>query len=231
MKQYRHVLFDLDHTLWDFEKNATETLHELYVSFRLADHKKFTVEQFCDTFQQVNRHLWAQYNRGEYDQARLRSERFVLILTQLGLETSQVPTDLADVYLKTCPTKSHIFPHAHKVLAYLQEKYTLHILTNGFSDVQAIKLRSAGLSGYFTEVIASDDAGYMKPHREMFDFALERIGASCSECMMIGDNLEADIRGAQNVGMDHIYFNPYRKEHSAIVMYEVACLSELRNIL
>ena len=231
MKHYQHILFDLDHTLWDFEKNSTETLHELYASFRLADLETFTAEQFCDTFQEVNRWLWKLYNRGEYDQARLRSERFPLILTQLGVAESMVPVELADAYLRMCPTKPHIFPHTREVLEYLQTRYTLHILTNGFAEVQAIKLKSAGLSDYFTQVVSSDDAGYKKPHRGIFDFALDCIGASCSECIMIGDNLEADIRGAQGVGMDHIYFNPYQVAHSETVMHEVNCLSDLRKIL
>lgn len=231
MKKYKHILFDLDHTLWDFEKNSKETLIELFQSYELSSLGSFTCEQFCDTFQLVNNQLWHLYNKGEYDQEKLRNERFKLILTQLGVKEVLVPVGIADEYLRLCPTKPHIFPYALDVLKYLQDHYILHILTNGFSDVQAVKLKSAGLTDFFVEVVTSDTIGYKKPSREIFEYLLKKIGAHSSECIMIGDNLETDIKGARNAAIDCIFFNPLGIEHQEETTYEITCLSELKNIL
>ena len=231
MKNYRHLLFDLDHTLWDFDRNASETLHELYLTHQLAQLGNFSVQQFCDTFVTVNRALWKQYDQGTYDQQQLRSERFRLILTQLGVATDRVPTQLADDYLRICPTKPHVMPHTVATLDYLRQHYQLHILTNGFATVQAIKLKSARLTDYFVHVVSSDTTGHRKPSRAVFDYLLEQVGASSQECLMIGDNLETDIRGARAAGLDQLFYNPKRAEHAEPVTYEVACLSELRSIL
>ncbi|MGB3777883.1 MAG: YjjG family noncanonical pyrimidine nucleotidase [Tunicatimonas sp.] len=231
MKHYRHLLFDLDHTLWDFDKNATETLYELYDTHQLSILGNFSEQQFCDTFVIVNRALWKQYDQGAYDQQRLRSERFSQILIQLGVAADRVPTQLADDYLRICPTKPHVMPHTVATLDYLRQHYQLHILTNGFAAVQAIKLRSAGLTDYFTEVVSSDTTGHRKPHRPVFDYLLDRIGAGPQECLMIGDNLETDVRGAREAGIDQVFYNPRRIRHSEAVTHEVTCLSELRSIL
>ncbi len=231
MKHYRHLLFDLDHTLWDFDKNAAETLGELYDTHQLSSLGNFSVQQFYDTFIIVNRSLWKKYDQGAYDQQRLRSERFKLILTQLGVAADRVPTQLADDYLRICPTKPHVMPHTVATLDYLKQRYQLHILTNGFAAVQAIKLKNAGLADYFIEVVSSDTTGHRKPSRPVFDYLLNRIGASAQECLMIGDNLETDVRGARDVGIDQVFYNPKRIKHSETVTREVTCLSELRIIL
>lgn len=231
MKKYRHLLFDLDHTLWDFDKNAAETLCELYNTHQLSTLGSFSVQQFCDTFATVNRSLWQRFDQGAYDQQQLRSERFGLILAQLGVSTDRIPLGLAEDYLRICPTKAHVMPHTLATLDYLRQRYQLHILTNGFAAVQAIKIKSAGLTDYFTEVVSSDTTGHRKPHRPVFDYVLDRIGATSQECIMIGDNLETDVRGAREAGIDQVFYNPKRVRHSEIVTYEVACLSELRSIL
>ncbi len=231
MKRYRHLLFDLDHTLWDFDKNAAETLSELYATHQLAKLGNFSVQQFCEAFVTVNRFLWKQHDQGTYDQQRLRSERFSLVLTQLGVATDLIPPKLADDYLRICPTKPHVMPHTLATLDYLRQHYQLHVLTNGFAAVQAIKLRSGGLTDYFVEVVSSDTTGHCKPHRAVFDYLLDRIGATHQECLMIGDNLETDVRGAREAGIDQVFYNPMRTEHREAVTYEVACLSELRSIL
>lgn len=231
MKRYQHILFDLDHTLWDFDKNSRETLTELFATFELASLGSFSCTDFCDTFCTVNRQLWDRYHRGEYDQQRLREERFRLILTELGVAAERVPAALAGEYLRLCPTKPHVLPYANDILQYLQQRYSLHILTNGFSDVQAIKIKSAGLADFFKVVVSSDTIGYKKPSREIFDHIVEAIGASPGACIMIGDNLETDIKGALNAGLDCIFLNPTKLHHQEPTTYEIACLSELKAIL
>lgn len=231
MKYYHHLLFDLDHTLWDFKRSATETLGELYDTYRLATLGNFSIQQFCDTFEAVNYYLWGLYNRGEYDQQRLRTERFGMILTRLGVAGGRVPEGLAEEYLRICPTKPHVMPHTVATLDYLRQHYRLHILTNGFAEVQAIKLRSAGLSEYFDQVVASDTTGHRKPYQPIFDHMVRQLKTDRRRCLMIGDNLRTDILGAKNAGIDQVFYNPERLPHEENVTHEVACLSELRIIL
>lgn len=231
-RKYSHILFDLDHTLWDFDRCATETLRELYQTHRLQELGCPTEDDFCRAFHLVNYRLWELYNQGEYDSARLRRERFVLVFEELRLSTDeQLPPLLAREYLAHCPTKPHVIPDTIATLDVLKDRYQLHIITNGFSDVQSIKLRSAGLTTYFGSVITSDQAGYRKPHKMMFCYALDRIRAAPEQCVVVGDNLETDIRGAQNAGIDHIYFNPGQRPHDYSVTHEISALSELIEIL
>ena len=231
MKYYRHLLFDLDHTLWDFKRSATETLCELYDTYQLTTLGHFSAQQFCDTFEEVNYYLWGLYNQGEYDQHRLRSERFGMILSRLGVDANRVPEGLADEYLRICPTKPHVMPHTIATLDYLRQHYQLHILTNGFAEVQAIKLKSAGLTDYFVEIVASDTTGHKKPHQPIFDHMLRQLQADRRQCLMIGDSLRADIVGARNAGIDQVFYNPARISHEEDITHEIACLSELRTFL
>jgi len=228
---YKHILFDLDHTLWDFEKNATEALGELYATYELESQGTFSLEEFCDTFHKVNYHLWHLHQTGDYDQARLRAERFKMIFSDLGMSEAKMPLQIADAYLKLCPSKPHVFPYTYDILAYLQDRYELHIVTNGFADVQGVKLKSAGLSDYFKHIVTSDHAGFRKPDPGIFSYILELIEARPTDCIMIGDNLDTDIAGAQGAGIDCIYFNPQKNHHEALTNYEISCLSELRGIL
>jgi putative hydrolase of the HAD superfamily len=231
MPTYKHILFDLDHTLWDFEKNATESLRELYTSFQLAALGGFSVEAFCSTFHKVNYHLWHLHQTGDYDQVRLRAERFRMIFTELGVAEARMPLSIADAYLKLCPSKPHVFPYTHDILDYLQARYQLHIITNGFADVQWVKLKSAGLTGYFKYIVTSDDAGFRKPDPGIFKHTLELIDAGPADCIMIGDNLDTDIAGAQAAKIDCIFFNPQGTTHSTAINHEICCLSELKGIL
>ena len=230
-KTYQHIIFDLDHTLWDFKKNAYETLAELYDHYRLADTQSFSVHQFCEAFDEVNRQLWQKYNDGEIDQQRLRAERFTSVFARVGASADQVPADMAERYLSICPTKPHLMPHALATLDYLRQRYQLHVLTNGFAQVQALKMRSAQITYYFTEVVSSDTTGHRKPHRPVFEYTLERIGAQPGSCLMVGDNLVADVCGARNAKIDQVYYNPGNALHQEEVTYEIRCLRELQSIL
>lgn len=235
MPGYKHIFFDLDHTLWDFDKNSAEALCDLYEKFGMAGRYRFSTDDFYKAFREVNFHLWRMHQLGNYGQAELRAERFPMVFGRLGFEASGLDaeemTALAEAYLQLCPTKPHVFPHTHEILTYLQSRYQLHIITNGFSDVQVTKLKSAGLSTYFREIVTSDDAGFRKPQPDIFHYLLRRISAECSECLMIGDNLETDIDGALAVGMDCIFFNPAKIHHQAKSTHEITCLSELKGIL
>ncbi|WP_230471301.1 YjjG family noncanonical pyrimidine nucleotidase [Hymenobacter jejuensis] len=230
-KLYRHLFFDLDHTLWDFEKNADETLRTLFEHHNLARYGTFTVDQFIAVYSDINHALWRLYQNNKITQQQLRSTRFVRTLTKLGLAEADVPADISEQFTDILPQKSAVFPFTYDVLDYLKDKYTLHLITNGFRDMQSIKLASSQLTEYFQEVVTSECSGFLKPDARMFQHALERTGATAAESLMIGDNLECDVLGAYNAGIDQVYFNPEKRRHFNEVTYEISCLSELKEIL
>ncbi|WP_347159721.1 YjjG family noncanonical pyrimidine nucleotidase [Pontibacter chitinilyticus] len=233
MKTYTHILFDLDHTLWDFEKNSEETLYTLYDQFDLARFGSFTSESFYKKYKFVNNRLWDLYRKGKIDQKQLRDARFVKTLMGLGLQHHQVPKEISKAYTDLCPTKTAVFPFTHEVLEYLQSKYSLHIVTNGFKDMQHVKMSGSKLTNYFQEIVTSECCGYKKPDKRIFDHVLERIGSRAEECLMIGDNVECDIEGARISGIDQVYFNPDKikaKIHPRPT-FEIHCLSQLKQIL
>jgi len=232
MKAYRHLFFDLDHTLWDFEANANETLAQLFEEYDLARHGRFTFAEFSQRYSEVNHALWRLYQSNKVTQQQLREVRFARTLTRLGVAEADVPADISARFTDILPHKTAVFPHTHEVLGYLQNKgYRLHLITNGFEDVQLIKLNSSKLTPYFEEVITSEHSGFLKPDPRMFAHALARTGARAAESLMVGDNLECDVLGAYNAGIDQVYFNPARRRHFAQTTYEIASLNELRNFL
>ena len=229
--KYRHLFFDLDHTLWDFEKNANETLHTLYERHNFAHFGTFSVEEFIRVYSDINHALWRLYQSNKISQTQLREVRFVRTLTRLGLAEDQVPATISAEFTDILPQKAAVFPYTHEVLDYLKLKYRLHLITNGFNDIQGIKLASSNLTHYFEEIITSEHSGHLKPDPRMFRHALARTGASAAESLMIGDNLECDVLGAYNAGIDQVYFNPAKRRHFNQITYEISCLSELKAFL
>lgn len=208
MTSVKHIFFDLDHTIWDFEKNSKETLGELFEEFELQaviDNK----ERFLATYQTVNAQFWKKYRDGEIDKHTVRFGRFEATLKRFKVPNADVVGKaLGDEYVKRGPHKTHLFPFAHETLSYLKEKYPLHIITNGFKEVQHVKLSGSDLHKYFDIVLCSEDVGVNKPHRKVFETALEMAKIGPTDAVMIGDNYEADIQGAQKVGMHTIFFDP-----------------------
>lgn len=231
MKPYRHLFFDLDHTLWDFETNADETLRHLFELHDLSRHG-IAVDDFIRVYSDINHALWRLYQAGKVTQQQLRAVRFVRTLTRLGLAEADVPADISAQFTDILPQKKAVFPHTYEVLDYLRDKgYELHLITNGFKDIQHLKLDASRLTGYFQEIVTSECCGHLKPDPRIFQHALERSGANASESLMIGDNLECDVLGAYNAGIDQVYFNPVQRRHFAQTTYEISCLSELKSIL
>src|SRR5882757_6505540 len=140
MKNYKHIFFDLDHTIWDFDKNAEETLHELYQAHQLHTIGLTSADVFIETYTRNNHQLWAQYHIGEISKDELRDARFKKTFIELGLDPELMPVDFEDAYVKLCPTKTNLFPYAHETLQYLQGKYTLHLISNGFKESQQLKI-------------------------------------------------------------------------------------------
>lgn len=229
-RQYKCIFFDLDHTLWDYECNARETLLELHTSYKLEG-KGITFEDFHQHFKTVNFNLWQLYDRGLIDNEVIRNERFKQILEPFQAYEEKLCADLSQEYLYACPKKAALVPFARQVLEYLFARYSLTVVTNGFEEIQAVKLLSGNITHYFNHVITSHKAGFKKPSREIFDYALSVNNLQCHEVVMIGDNLITDIGGARNAFIDTVFYNPDEIIHSEEVNHEIRCLSELKNIL
>jgi len=225
----KHLFFDLDHTLWDFNKNSKETLFELFDELSLSTRiSSFTA--FYDKYIEINEDLWDLYRKDQITKAYLRSVRFRKAFEYFGIEDDALAIELGNKYIQRCPLKGNLFADCHSVLVSLQSKYILHIITNGFEEVQAVKMSSCNLDNYFTEIITSEGAGVRKPNPLIFEYAFEISGAKPSESVMIGDSLEVDCIAAERMGMQAVFFNPEKKLENKEVSYEIAHLKELLEI-
>ncbi len=229
--KYNHIFFDLDHTLWDYEANAREALEELYGQYDLGKLGLFSSEELIRLFFEINEQLWDEYNHHRIDKNYIRKERFKIIFDQLRVPLRHFPTGFGEDYINLCPTKTNTIEYAREVLEYLQQKYNLHIITNGFNDIQGTKLSASKLDTYFQEVITSESIGARKPSSVIFQHALSKAGASPDESIMIGDNYKADILGALNAGIDQVYYNPVGNGIEKQPTYIISQLIQLKDIL
>lgn len=229
--QLTTIFFDLDHTLWDFETNSRETLHEIIENFGLVELGIGNPDAFISTYQRINDALWEEYRKGRIERETLRNARFQIALKEFGIDNAELAHQIGDFYIRESPLKKNLFPNAIETLTYLSEKYKLHIITNGFNEVQFIKLRESGLSKFFSEVITSEAASSKKPESKIFEYALKLSKSNVEECIMVGDSLEHDIVGARNFGMKQIYFNPKAIAHQEMVSHEITSLEELMMLL
>lgn len=228
---YKCIFFDLDHTLWDYEKNSKEALRDLYVHYQLNDKGVWKFEDFYLRFREVNFHLWDLYDRGMINSAILRQERFKQVLEFFYAYDEKLSATLSDHYLEICPKKGNLMPHALETLQYLSGKYAMTVITNGFEETQHAKLSSCNLHSFFDHVITSQRAGHRKPAREIFELAMKCNGVKANEAIMVGDNLLCDIGGARNAAIDAVFFNPDNLIHHEEVVFEITNLKELSGIL
>ncbi len=231
MKEYRHIFFDLDNTLWDFESNSRDMLLELFEKHDLQKLGIPSFEFFHEKYVERNIMMWEQYRHNKIDKETLRGKRFEFTFWDMGLDPELVPAGLSHDYSMAGPKRSKLFPHAKETLQYLSAKYKLHILSNGFEEVQHVKLQSSGIHHFFENIITSDKAGYKKPDLKIFEHALKAASAQLSEVIMIGDGLEVDIAGARDAGWDTVFFNPLKLQHEQKATYEINGLEELKKIL
>ena len=229
-RRYHYLFFDLDHTLWDFETNAKEAIRDIYVDFGLSE-KISDYDAFYVAYNKYNTLLWAEYEAGNLKKEQLRSLRFHLTLKDFGINDFDLSKRFGEAYVQLCPKKTALFPGVIDLLEYLQRHYKMAIITNGFSEVQQVKLSRCGLAPYFDRVFISELVGYQKPRPEIFHAAITAFQAKKKECLMIGDNPENDIAGARNYGIDQVFFNPDKKPHNVQSTYEIAEIKELKNIL
>lgn len=208
MKQYRHLFFDLDHTLWDFDKNARVILTEVYAAFELNKKVDAAFDDFYQKYLFHNQVLWDRYHKGFISADDLKWKRMWRTLLDYKVADETLARELSGKFLEILPTQKELFPHTFEILDYLAHKnYQLHLITNGFEKTQWSKLKHSGLDKYFEQVITSEASNSVKPNKEIFEYALNKAGASLQHSIMIGDNLDADIQGAFNAGMDCIFVN------------------------
>ncbi|HAS36551.1 MAG TPA: noncanonical pyrimidine nucleotidase, YjjG family [Flavobacteriales bacterium] len=229
LKSYEHIFFDLDHTIWDFEFNSREAVREAIVALKLNIKN---VDRFVMVYERINEHYWEEYRKGRIEKEKLRVIRFERSLRQFGYKDPQTALDFCEYYLAHSPYKTKLMDGAEELLDYLKAKsYRLHLITNGFREIQTIKVKEAKLDRWFEELIVSEDVGVKKPHPDIFHHALSITGTKESSSIMIGDNLETDIKGAHGVGIDQVFLNVNGKDSYFKATHEINNLLQIKEIL
>ena len=226
-KHKKHLFFDLDHTLWDFDKNSGFAFDTIFKNQGFD----ISLQDFLNIYIPRNQHYWKLYQVNQISHEDLRYYRLKDVFDALKIEVSdEVIHQLSDDYIKQLPEDNHLFDGAIELLDYLKPNYQLHIITNGFSNVQDKKLSNSNIGHYFETITNSELAGQKKPNPIIFDYALNVAKASKEESIMIGDSFEADILGALDFGIDAVFFNENKTKINHDV-YQVNHLLELKYIL
>ena len=213
------VFFDLDHTLWDFEKNSALTFKQI-----LNDNKvNINLQDFLGIYIQKNFEFWKLFREEKITKEKLRYLRLKDTFEELNYKVEdELINKLADDYIANLSTYNHLIKNALEILNYLKPKYKLHIITNGFEEVQKAKIINSNIQHFFIHIINSDMAGVKKPHPAIFELALNKANIDPKNTVMIGDSLEADIIGAKNVGMNTILFDFYKNfNHNDFVVNDL----------
>ena len=230
--KYKHLFFDLDHTIWDFDANSKSALEQLHIDLDLVNKGVYDFELFHKNYLAHNEKLWARYRNGFIKQDELRLKRMWLTLLDFKIADDELTKQLSELFLQLLPTRTILFPDTIEVLQYLEAKgYQMHLITNGFEKVQHSKLKNSGLHVFFKEVITSESSNSLKPQKEIFDFAMQKAKARVEESIMIGDSIEIDIMGASSVGMDQIHVNYNNLPQEFSPTFTIKTMKELKDIL
>nr|WP_299343329.1 YjjG family noncanonical pyrimidine nucleotidase [Allomuricauda sp.] len=221
------VFFDLDHTLWDFEKNSKLTFDKILNSNKV----EVNLEEFMSVYRPINLEFWKLYRENRIEKSELRYQRLKRTFDSLNVPVSdRTINTLAEEYIDLLSSFNHLIPNAVEVLRYLSPKYRLHIITNGFEEIQEKKLRNSNIHHFFGQIIDSETAGVKKPHPRIFQMALEKAQVAADKSVMIGDNLEADVMGAKQLGFHAVHFNVHNDpEHD--LCKTIDDLLEIKSIL
>lgn len=212
-KKYTHIFFDLDNTLWDFNKNSKLAMHETFNHFIFAE-KQIEFERFFEVYERHNHALWESYRKKEVSKKELIRKRFEDTFSELEI-TGIDPIKMNTFYLDEMPKQKTLYPEVIETLKYLKAKrYQLNIITNGFKEVQNRKMESSGLRPFFNKVFTSEEIKVPKPGREIFEFAIKSVNAKKINSIMVGDNWEVDILGASKFGIDSIYIGEATNSNS-----------------
>lgn len=230
-KHYRHLFFDLDKTIYDFDKSSHQTFQEIYEKYHFRELGIVSLGDFIKKYTRNNLNLWEIYRQGGIEKKVLNVKRFDITLQDYGIADMGLAREISAYYIQNSPLKKTLFPGVTVTLEKLLPDYQMHIITNGFEEVQRTKIRVLDIAKYFGHVITSEEAGCKKPDPGIFVFALQKAGASASESLMIGDDLEVDIDGARLAGIDQVYVNYEKTPHQNNVTYEISSFAGLLEIL
>lgn len=228
LKNKKHLFFDFDDTLWDFQKNSALALRQLFDEFQMKDKLGADFNMFEHRYKVINQDLWKRFYNREIDKHYIRNERFNLVFKAFDYHNYEENLRVTELYLTRAPRGTCLKEGCLDTLDYLKKNYQLHIITNGFTDSQRIKIEGSGLKPYFTQIIISEEYQLIKPEEKIFRLAESFTRADRSECVMIGDSLESDIDGAVNAGWEAIYFSEHNsRNYPGITVSE---LNQLKNI-
>jgi putative hydrolase of the HAD superfamily len=229
-KKYRHLFFDLDNTLFDFDACAFLSLKECFDKYFLNRWFR-DFNEFYSIYSEINARLWNDYKVNKLKKDDVKYGRFRKTLAEKNVEDENMTTLLAEDFLRFCSDKNILVDNALNVIKKLHENYNLYIISNGFVEVQNRKMDLTGLAPYFKKVVLSEEVKAQKPSRIIFEYAVKSVNARKSESVMIGDNIEADIEGARSFGMDQVYFD-YNKlpENHGLATWTIKNLDELLGI-
>lgn len=232
MNNMRHIFFDLDNTLWDHRKNAYLTIKELFKQQKITEKYGIDFESFHQVYHDINERLWEQIRDGEIDKDYLRKHRFYDSFLSFGIDDAQLSDYFEHHFLDEILNYNELVDGAIDLLDYLRNKgYIMHIISNGFQEVTERKCILSGISDYFETITSADSIGLRKPRPEIFDYSLNLAKAAREESIMIGDDWIADVKGAQNFGMDVIFFDVYQDNPQEAGLKVVRHLSEIKNYL
>jgi putative hydrolase of the HAD superfamily len=204
----KHIFFDLDRTLWDFDRNSEAALRHIIESEGLIPQME-SFERFHKVYIQQNAHLWKLYGKGKIKKEELRYERFRAALRKFKIRDEALVRRIGDAYVEISPRQTLLFPNAIETLKELKKMgFTLHIITNGFQEVQHIKLENCGMHAFFDVIVCSEVIGKNKPDPAIFKYAMNEAGALPKDSLMIGDDYHIDVAGALQVGMHAVHFDP-----------------------
>jgi putative hydrolase of the HAD superfamily len=227
----KHVFFDLDHTLWDFEKNSESVIESLLVTYDAERLHRITSEDFIKKYKKINHKLWHLYSRKKISKEELRSTRFTKTLEKFGVKDKELGSLLEKEYIAKSPYQTALLEGANEILDYLKPKYKLHILTNGFKEVQHIKLQESGIKKHFNTIFISEEMGLQKPDIEIFEAARKTAKVDAEECIMIGDSFENDVAGALDAGWKAVYLSGHKKRMKNKNLFQIKSLLELKELL
>lgn len=223
--EIKHLFFDLDHTLWDFDRNSKLTFHRIFEEQQIT----IPIDEFLEAYIPVNLKYWRLYREDKIEKTSLRYYRLKETFDSLKYTASDDLINLiSEDYIRYLPYFNYLFDDAIEVLQYLESKYHLHIITNGFEEVQNLKLEKSGIHKFFKQIITSECVGVKKPNPKVFEFALNKAGAKAHQSVMIGDSYEADVMGAINSGMKAIHFSQEDKNNE---VQRITTLVELKKYL
>ncbi len=220
----------MDNTIWDFKANARDAFFDVFEQLGISSQIK-ELDYFLQIYERNNELLWSEYRKGKVKKEQMRIDRMDLTFKELGIDDPDLPHKVGSLYVLTSPTKTNLFPMVYETLDYLKEKYKLYILTNGFSEIQMQKINNCRLDHYFTKLFMAEMVGYQKPDRRFFEYAIKSVHAHKNECLIVGDDPEADIRGGWNAGIDQVFFNTGKKRCIIQPTWEIDSFDRLMDFL